>query len=146
MKLKFLLIIDAQNDFISGTLGSPEAQEARDKICNIIENGNYTNIFLTCDSHNDDEYLSSREGKFLPIKHCIAGTDGMDFDSKIKEAINKTNAATHYIVKNTFGSFFLSNLLMPKSNLYFLGKITAAATTGPTNGPRPTSSVPAIKV
>ena len=108
MKLKFLLIIDAQNDFISGTLGSPEAQEARDKICNIIENGNYTNIFLTCDSHNDDEYLSSREGKFLPIKHCIAGTDGMDFDSKIKEAINKTNAATHYIVKNTFGSFMWS--------------------------------------
>ena len=39
MKLKFLLIIDAQNDFISGTLGSPEAQKARDKICEIIEKG-----------------------------------------------------------------------------------------------------------
>ena len=112
MKLKFLLIIDAQNDFISGALGSPEAQKARDKICDIIKNGDYTNIFLSYDTHKDDEYLNTREGRYLPIKHCIVGTDGMEFDSKIKETISKINVATHYIMKNTFGSL-MWNVMFP---------------------------------
>ena len=74
---KTLLVIDMQNDFIDGALGSNEAQQivanVREKIAQRLNEG-YEVIF-TRDTHQED-YLSTPEGKKLPIKHCIEGTHG----------------------------------------------------------------------
>ena len=69
---KFLVVVDIQNDFVDGALGTPEA-------VGIIENAVRKirafdgEIFVTFDTHFDD-YLSSAEGRKLPVPHCIKGT------------------------------------------------------------------------
>jgi len=74
---KLLLVIDMQNDFITGSLGSPQAQgilsDVKAKIEEYKKNGG--KIIFTRDTHGDD-YLKTQEGKYLPVEHCIKGTDG----------------------------------------------------------------------
>ena len=74
---KTLLVIDMQNDFIDGALGSNEAQQivanVRAKIAQRLNEG-YEVIF-TRDTHQED-YLSTNEGRYLPVVHCVEGTDG----------------------------------------------------------------------
>lgn len=74
---KTLIVIDMQNDFIYGSLGSAEAQKivnnVKEKI--MVYKRNRDNIIFTRDTHNDD-YLQTAEGGKLPIKHCIKGTPG----------------------------------------------------------------------
>lgn len=75
--MKVLIVIDMQNDFITGPLGTKEAQaivpNVKRKIEEAVENGDY--IFYTRDTHYED-YLESMEGKKLPVKHCIDGSEG----------------------------------------------------------------------
>lgn len=75
--MKALLVIDMQNDFIDGALGTKEAQNivtsVQKKIAERISDG--WEILYTRDTHNED-YLSTPEGKKLPVKHCIKGTHG----------------------------------------------------------------------
>ena len=74
---KTLLVIDMQNDFIDGALGSNEAQQivanVREKITQRINEG--FEVIFTRDTHQED-YLSTPEGRKLPVKHCIEGTHG----------------------------------------------------------------------
>lgn len=74
---KLLIVIDMQNDFITGALGTPEAQQilplVKEKIEAYKKNG--TAILFTRDTHYDN-YSETQEGKNLPIPHCIAGTKG----------------------------------------------------------------------
>lgn len=99
---KILIIIDAQNDFITGALGSKEAEKARDNICNFIDEyaESYDEIYLTRDTHNED-YLSTNEGQHLPVIHCIENSHGWQVDSKILSYLNQYKYG--YINKNTFG-------------------------------------------
>lgn len=102
---KVLIIIDAQNDFIDGVLGTPEAVEAAEKICEIIANGNYRNVYFTKDLHEDDTYLSTNEGKHLPIKHCLRGTEGSRINEKImKTVFTKIGVEEKTLHKDTFGT------------------------------------------
>lgn len=75
--MKTLIVIDMQNDFIDGSLGTGEAlaivDNVRAKILNYKKNGD--EIIFTRDTHGED-YLNTAEGKKLPIKHCIKGTHG----------------------------------------------------------------------
>ena len=71
---KVLIVVDMQNDFIDGSLGTKEALAIVDRVAEEISK-DYDFIFFTRDTHNDD-YLSSNEGKHLPVKHCIKGSDG----------------------------------------------------------------------
>ena len=102
MNNKVLIIIDAQNDFITGALGSKEAEMARDNICNFIDEYAewYDEIILTRDTH-DENYLSTNEGQHLPVIHCVGGTEGWQIDSKILSHLGWRPRI--YINKNTFG-------------------------------------------
>ena len=82
--IRSLIVIDMQNDFITGSLGSKDAAEivdnVKDKIRSYIENGD--EVIFTRDTHHDD-YLETREGKLLPIKHCIKDTFGWNIHKDI---------------------------------------------------------------
>jgi len=74
---KLLIVVDMQNDFITGTLGSPQALRiipaVKAKIQQYRQRGD--RILFTRDTHYDT-YLTTQEGKYLPVVHCIKGTDG----------------------------------------------------------------------
>ncbi|MCL2337832.1 MAG: cysteine hydrolase [Firmicutes bacterium] len=74
---KLLIVVDMQNDFITGSLGSAQAQRilphVQAKIAAYKQNGHQ--ILFTRDTH-DDNYLMTQEGKYLPVVHCVAGAEG----------------------------------------------------------------------
>jgi nicotinamidase-related amidase len=75
--MKVLVVVDMQNDFISGSLGSKEAQaivpNVKNKIKEAVKNGDL--IIYTRDTHFES-YMHTREGQKLPVEHCISGTKG----------------------------------------------------------------------
>lgn len=101
--MKMLAVIDIQNDFIDGSLGTAEAvsivENVKNKIISEREKGTY--IVFTRDTHGED-YLSTREGKKLPVKHCIKGTKGWEITEKIETSGSKI------IDKPTFGTYELA--------------------------------------
>lgn len=66
---RLLVIVDAQNDFVTGSLGSKTADAAVPNIVSLIQNHEWDNIVCTMDTHGDD-YFETLEGKKLPVKHC----------------------------------------------------------------------------
>lgn len=107
-KTKVLVIVDPQVDFITGSLANEAADKKVPNIVNKIKSFDGEYIFATRDTH-DEDYLKSKEGKELPIEHCIFKTDGWFIDSRIAEALqshelHETGIMVHYINKPTFGS------------------------------------------
>lgn len=100
--MKLLIVIDMQNDFINGSLGSPMAvsivENVKAKIKAYRKNGDL--VIFTRDTHQND-YLSTQEGKNLPVPHCIENTDGWQISSEL--AIEDSAV----INKPTFGSLEL---------------------------------------
>ena len=96
--MKTLIVIDMQNDFIDGALGTPEAQAIVPNVKKKIEeyDAREDAIIFTRDTHFDS-YLSTNEGKNLPVKHCIVDTHGW----KIADGLEVPCA--RYIDKPTFG-------------------------------------------
>lgn len=99
--MKFLIVIDMQNDFIDGALANPAAQAIVDKIANYITSWDGEIIF-TRDTHYSD-YLDTYEGKKLPIPHCIIGTNGWRINEKILDAACEVKEYIDYVDKPTFG-------------------------------------------
>lgn len=97
---RVLLVVDMQNDFITGSLGTAEArcivERVRNKIDDAVKEG--FKIVYTVDTHYDD-YLDTPEGKKLPIRHCIEGSPGW----RVHETVE--NCTCLHIEKNTFGNF-----------------------------------------
>lgn len=85
---KLLIVVDMQNDFVDGALGTSEARAAVPAVVRKIQEyqaaGNP--IVLTMDSH-PEHYLETQEGKNLPIPHCIRGTRGWELFPAISEAV-----------------------------------------------------------
>ena len=81
---KTLIVIDMQNDFIDGALGTLEAvgivPKVKAKIAEYAARGD--EIIFTRDTHQKD-YLSTNEGKHLPVEHCIEGTHGWEIASGV---------------------------------------------------------------
>lgn len=107
-KTKVLVIVDPQVDFITGSLANEAAEKKVPNIVNKIKSFDGEYIFVTRDTH-DEEYLKSKEGKELPIEHCIFKTDGWFIDKRIAEALQshellETGIMVHYVNKPTFGS------------------------------------------
>ena len=75
--MKALIVVDMQNDFISGSLGTKEAQAIVSNVAKRIQTArmNGETVFFTRDTHSED-YLNTQEGRNLPVPHCICGTDG----------------------------------------------------------------------
>ena len=77
MMRKLLIVVDMQNDFITGALGSPQAQRILPSVLSKIDEYKQSSdeIIFTRDTHHDD-YLTTQEGQYLPVVHCVEGTDG----------------------------------------------------------------------
>ncbi len=96
---KILIVIDMQNDFIDGPLGSLETEKIIDKVVQVIYKYPLENIIATRDTHGED-YLNTQEGKRLPIPHCIKGTLGWNLHPRITAALNGATI----MGKSTFAS------------------------------------------
>lgn len=74
---KLLIVVDMQNDFISGSLGTPQARQILPAVKAKIENSRQEGetILFTRDTHSAD-YLETQEGQYLPVIHCVEGTWG----------------------------------------------------------------------
>lgn len=96
--MKTLIVVDVQNDFVTGTLGTPEAQAIIPNVKAKIQEylGNNHQIIFTRDTHQGN-YLETNEGKNLPVPHCIEGTEGWN----IVDGLEVPNCS--YINKPTFG-------------------------------------------
>lgn len=102
MNEKYLIVVDMQNDFIDGILGTPEARAIVPKVVDKIRNWD-GKIIATKDTHNKLSYNESQEWQTIPL-HCEAFSAGWDFNSTIAEVLPK---GTDVILKNTFGSEWL---------------------------------------
>ena len=80
-KNKLLVVVDVQNDFVDGVLGTPEARAVIPNIVKKIQNWDGS-IVSTFDTHNKN-YLNTNEGKHLPIPHCIKDTWGWEQTSAV---------------------------------------------------------------
>ena len=98
-----LIVVDMQKDFVDGALGSPEAVAIVDNVCNKIRQFD-GDIIVTYDTHREN-YMDTREGKFLPVPHCIKGTPGWELDARVQEAL--ATKTYQVIEKPTFGSVTL---------------------------------------
>lgn len=103
--MKVLVVIDMQNDFVTGVLGTEEAKAIVPGIKKYIKDFDGLVLF-TRDTHGED-YLQTEEGKKLPVKHCIFKTDGHEIIDELKEFSKEDNIFD----KNTFGSEELGSYL-----------------------------------
>lgn len=103
---KVLVVVDMQNDFIDGSLGTAQAQGIVDKVIGKIKSYPADCIYATRDTHGED-YLASSEGKNLPVVHCVKGSRGWEIRSEIAEAMPEAVI----VDKPSFGSMDLVKLL-----------------------------------
>ena len=103
-----LIVVDYQNDFVCGSLGFDKAKQLDEPICKKIEE--YRNaggdIIFTLDTHGK-EYMKTREGRFLPVEHCIKGSDGTAFTVKLQKRQGK---ATCILKKALSGQMLCMNI------------------------------------
>lgn len=104
---KLLIVVDMQNDFVDGALGSADAIAIVDSVVKKIEDFD-GDIIATLDTHFED-YMDSAEGKKLPVPHCIKGTEGHRLNEKVMAALEKKGYTP--IEKLTFGSVDLPRLI-----------------------------------
>lgn len=106
---KILVVVDMQNDFIDGALGTPEARGIVDNVCRKIREGKWDLIFTTYDTHEElfSDYLKTQEGKKLPIKHCVLNSYGWKINESVKRELTDTITFVSTVVKNSFGSIDL---------------------------------------
>ena len=115
---KILLVIDMQNDFINGALGTPEAEAIVDRVAEEIAKYPAGDVIATRDTHPEN-YLETQEGRNLPVVHCVEGTLGWELHPQIAAALK--NAVV--IDKPTFGSKELAEKL---ALLMDISPVTAA--------------------
>lgn len=106
MARKILIVIDMQNDFIDGSLGTPEARAIVPAVIRKIRSYPAEDVFATRDTHPMN-YLETQEGRNLPVEHCIEGTEGWRIRKEIAELIPEK----HFFDKPTFGSVKLAETM-----------------------------------
>lgn len=121
---KVLVVVDMQNDFVDGALGTLEAQAIVPKVADYIRThaDKDTVLVFTKDTHKTN-YMETQEGKHLPVAHCIKDTHGWELAPAIQEALYDVRDLyhpcdtyfpymnDHIITKLTFGSLDFVNLL-----------------------------------
>lgn len=113
MSNKVLVVVDMQNDFITGALANTEGQKIIPAMVDYIKNFD-GDIVATLDTHYDN-YLETMEGKKLPVPHCIKGTEGWKLVPEIVNAFNAFDTFKGKTVtvfkKETFGSTDLADYI-----------------------------------
>lgn len=103
---KTIIVVDMQNDFVTGSLGTKEACKTVPVIEKLLKENQENQIIFTQDTHHED-YLSTNEGKMLPVKHCMKGTKGWEIIPELKEWTHQAIM----VEKPTFGSLKLPQLI-----------------------------------
>lgn len=120
-----LIVVDVQNDFVDGSLGTKEAVSIIPNVCSKIKNFE-GDIYVTKDTHFDN-YLNTSEGKRLPIEHCVKERDGWQLNEYVERALSDKEYTI--IEKNSFGSLELPDIIRQKySNLDFQIEIVGLCT------------------
>lgn len=105
--MKLLIVVDMQNDFVTGSLGTKEAQAIVENVVCKIKETPAEQIYVTQDTH-PEQYLQTKEGLHLPVAHCIEGTDGHCLCPAVEQALEEKQVdAARKIQKPTFGSMEL---------------------------------------
>ena len=107
--MKYLIVVDMQNDFITGSLGTKEAEAILPKVIEKVKNYDGTVIY-TKDTHQAD-YMATQEGKNLPVEHCIEGSWGW----MLADELEKLSAGHKVFNKPTFGSTELAKYLVEEN-------------------------------
>lgn len=105
---KVLVVIDMQNDFIDGMLGTSEAIAIVPGVVRRIAEFEGS-IYFTKDTHSTN-YLETQEGSNLPVQHCIKGTDGWRLNSGVEKVCLDRQAKG--VEKDTFGSKHLPEFIL----------------------------------
>lgn len=124
--MKIVVVVDMQNDFIDGALGSPEAQAIVPVMIDRLhelDDGD-TLLFFTKDTHFAN-YFESQEGQNLPVAHCIEGTSGWSINKEISSYVDYGSNFLTYstydirksrLLKTTFGSIELAAVIRDLSH------------------------------
>ncbi|MDO4849228.1 MAG: isochorismatase family cysteine hydrolase [Coriobacteriia bacterium] len=110
MSKDYLLVIDMQNDFVDGALGTPEAQAIVEGVAAYARAFDGAVVF-TRDTHGED-YLRTQEGRNLPVPHCVRGTAGWELAPAIAEVAAELGAPV--FDKPSFGSVELARWLVER--------------------------------
>ena len=97
---RYLFVIDYQKDFVDGALGFPGAEKLDARIAQKVRAYGEGRVLFTRDTHFEN-YLTTREGRNLPVVHCIRGTEGWQIYGETAKALAEVNAAA--IDKRSFG-------------------------------------------
>ncbi len=126
---QILVVIDYQKDFVDGALGFSEAAMLEDKIYDKVDKylSKKGNVFFTFDTHFSD-YAKTREGKNIPIPHCLYGTEGWQLYGKLQKYSSSEITNTYRIIKKTFGSkslpFVVDSIIPKVSEIEICGVVT----------------------
>ena len=101
--MKYLIVVDMQTDFITGSLGSDAAEAIVSAVVDKVQKFD-GNVIFTRDTHFED-YLQTQEGRNLPVEHCIKNTDGWQICDELKPYANIV------VDKVTFGSIDLPDII-----------------------------------
>ncbi len=108
---KLLVVVDMQNDFIDGSLGTAEAVKIVDSVADKIRQYDINDVYVTRDTHTED-YLNTNEGRHLPVIHCVKGSKGWQLNEKIQRAAE----GAVFVDKTGFGSLELADLIKARNN------------------------------
>ena len=115
--MEVLVVVDMQNDFIDGSLGTKEAVSIVPKVADKIKN--FKGMVLATRDTHEENYLSTQEGTNLPVQHCIRDTRGWELNDEIASLIDGNP-----IDKPTFGSVELGKRLVALNEQMGIDKIT----------------------
>lgn len=119
---KVLVVVDMQNDFIDGALGTPEAQAMLPRMAAKLtaEQARGTVLVFTMAAPHGADYLQTQEGQKLPVEHCIRGTEGW----QIADALQPFVRGAQIVEKPAFGATDLPALLANYDEIELVGLCT----------------------
>ena len=119
---KAIVVVDMQNDFVDGALGTQEAQEMLPRMVEKLAaaRAEGTALVFTMDTHGAD-YLATQEGQNLPVEHCIRGTAGWQIADALQPFVREAAAV---IEKPTFGATALPAALANYDEIELVGLCT----------------------
>ncbi len=106
---KILVVVDMQNDFVTGVLGTKEAVDITANVVDKVQNFDGEVVF-TRDTHSED-YMETQEGKNLPVRHCVKGTPGWEIIPELEPYVKGK-----VFDKYTFGSVELAQYIKEEAD------------------------------
>ena len=127
---KVLIVIDMQNDFLTGSLSCASETKIEQLLTNVDNKineyeSNNCRIFYTMDTH-DSDYLNTREGKYLPVEHCEKDSWGWQLEERIKDRAF-TYAKSSIVLKDRFGAVYPwadESFFEPNTDIEIIGVAT----------------------